>query len=119
MPLEIGDLANKVKPVTVKWEGETVEVAYKVAELTPAYQSMLQKMDTKKMEQEEQWQIVLRILSSWDITDGGKPAPLAKETFAKLPTSLLMAIVNALLEDINPNPKSGKPSAAGSFRKGN
>lgn len=118
MPLEIGDLATKTRPVPVEWMGEEIEVVYKVAELTPAYQSTLQKINTKNLDQEEQWEIILKILASWDITEGGLPAPLAKKTFAKLPTSLLMAIVNALIEDINPNPKSGKPSAAGSFQKG-
>ena len=119
MPLDISALAAKTRAVSVVWDGETIEVTYKVAELTPAYQSMLAKINTRNMEQDAQWEIVLRILKSWDIVDGGKPAPIARETFAKLPTSLLMAIINALIEDINPNPKSGKPSAAGSFRKGN
>ena len=119
MPLDISALAAKKRTIPVQWDGETIEITYKTAGVNPAYQSMLQKMDSKKADQATQWEAVLGVLSSWDIVEDGKPAPITKETFAKLPTSLLVAITNALIEDTNPNPKSGKPSAAGSFQRGN
>jgi hypothetical protein len=119
MPLDISALAAKKRTIPVEWDGETIEITYRTAGVNPAYQSMLQKLDTKKLDQETQWEAVLGVLDRWDIVEDGKPAPITKETFAKLPTSLLVAISNAMIADTNPNPKSGKPSAAGSFRKGN
>lgn len=119
MPLSLSALAAKTRKLAVTWDGETIEVEYKTAAVNPAYQSMLQKIDDKKSDQPSQWEAVLSIISTWDIVDGGKPLPITKESLAKLPTSLLMAIVNAIMEDVNPNPRSGAPSAAGSFRKGN
>lgn len=119
MPLSLSTLAAKTRKLAVQWDGETVQIEYKTAAVNPAYQSMLQKLDNKKSDQAAQWEAVFGVIAKWDIVDDGAPLPITKESLAKLPTSLLVAISNAIIEDVNPNPKSGKPSAAGSFQRGN
>jgi hypothetical protein len=116
MPLDLSDLKAKKRTVIVDYEGESIKVDYRPQMINPEYQTFLKRLkdDQATDDEAEQWESVLRVVCGWDIVDDGKPVQITRENLAILPTSLLLTIMEAVMEDASPNRKSGGLSAAGS-----
>lgn len=110
MPIEIGHLINKRKPLAVAWQGETVNIVYRPYTLGIGQEirDALAKGNRSYVVEEME-----RLLIEWDITDQGQPVPINQETLSMLPLELLNAISQAMLDEMYPNRKSGGNTAAG------
>jgi hypothetical protein len=109
MPIEIGHLISKRKPLVVEWEGERVNLAYRPYTLAigQAITDALREGDRTYVVEEME-----RLLIEWDITEEGEPLPIDAESLGRLPLELLNAISRAILEEMYPNRKSGGATAA-------
>jgi len=122
MPIRLSDLGGKVRHVRVQWEGEEVNVTYSPSANTTALQLALQQAaaDDPVEGTRRSIQLLTQILVGWDIMQehsangNGKekpdePEPITEEFLHKLPASFVMAILEAINEEQNPNRrKSGR-----------
>jgi hypothetical protein len=120
MPLELSDLKVKRRSVAVQYDDEIINIEYCPGMVTPEYQSAmlaLAKCDTNE-DQVAAWEQILAVMVSWDITNDGEPLPITRETLGIMPTDLLIAIMQAITADANPNARSAGTSGAGLRRMG-
>jgi hypothetical protein len=103
MPLDLQSYKATVKSVSVAVGGETLSVSYRPSELTPRFLKELKEKSTGG-DAETTAEMLFHILTKWDVTDGGNPVPLTPEILASLGFDLLNAIVQAVMEDLNPLP---------------
>jgi hypothetical protein len=57
--------------------------------------------------------VLMTLMSKWDVTDNGKPLPITPEVLADRPLAFLSALLGAIQEDIR-TPKNDNDSATGS-----
>ncbi len=106
----MADLAQIISmrvPVEFDWHGTKIEIAYR------PYSERIEK-EVKGGEdwtQDTMKALVLRVALDWNITSGGKPAPIDLDTLEQLPTDLQLALFYAVLNDLRnptlPNVTSG------------
>ena len=120
MPLDFSDLKAKRRAVAVQYDGEVINVEYCPGMVTPEYQSAMLALAKSEPTEDQTaaWEQMLAVMASWDITDNGEPLPITRETLGMMPTDLLMAIMQAITADANPNARSAGTSGAGSRQKG-
>lgn len=123
MPIDLGKLRSKTASVVVTYGDETVNVTYYPQRVNPEYQTKVKRLmakvaaDDDVSDEAEQWASLLSVVYKWDIMDGGKELPVAADSLKELPTDLLGAIFQAILEHMRPNRTSAETSGAGSLAK--
>lgn len=118
--MKIGELINNSRTLTVKVHGESIEFNYKPGVFTPEYSEKLNEIKEKskeleKLSDEERVQEAKKsegrlisnlcdLLTRWDIfeDDGKTMYPISTDSLKKVPYLVLNAIMEAIVEDINP-----------------
>ena len=115
MPIEIGHLVSKRKPLKIEWAGETVNIVYR-----PYSLSIGQEIRDALTGDDRHYLIeeMRRLLVEWDITEDGQPVPIDEESLERLPLEFLNAVSRAILDEMYPNRKSAGSTGAGSQPKG-
>lgn len=98
---------NKVKarevPLSLSFDDEVLEVAYKPRELRYADVEDLSKAE----DPDRVIKILAKVISRWNMTNGSnKPVPITVPELKQLPHELLDAIGGAVLSDMFPNLKT-------------
>ena len=107
MAVKMSEMTGRTKVLTVKWDGEEVDVSYFPNVVTP---DLLEKVDeAAKLDNLDVLGVMLEpVLDWWDIleTENGPRLPTDQETIKRIPMSFLDALQKAIQEDQNP-PESG------------
>ena len=108
MPYIPSKRKQQTKVITVDFEGEPVQVAYRPAAMTPRFVNLIQSVQT---DIESIADIIQRVIVWWDVLDeeGNRLAPTPENTL-EFDLTFLSAVVNAVVEDMSP----GEATAVGS-----
>lgn len=112
MPLSIQHISSVQRSVAIPFEGETLNVTYKIASLNP-------DLDEWVAEHREDRTLLMgwveQVVTRWDIMNGDEAIPItvkAMEEYA-IATPILGLILNAVLEDSSaPNLKKSYSASA-------
>jgi hypothetical protein len=108
-------MKDRMKVVTVEFDGERGDVWYRPWIITPRV--MRELRDTTDEEQDNIGRImnqIERFVHEWDVLDeDGQRLPVNTETMAELPNPFLVAVLNAVVSDMQPSPTTGDASSAG------
>ena len=113
MPLELNDLARKVKTVVVSLEdGDSFNVTYYPHKFTPEVNLALSFMFDEGTSVREAFGsfagTLASIIKAWDITLDGQPWPVSAENINAMSDSVIQAMLGAIREDRRPNAMSAK-----------
>lgn len=113
MPVSLRQLQQQRKTVSITYAGETFDVAYNPAAMTP------KALDILTGESGDKHTIIRNLmlfLLDWDIVDeAGAKVPVSSEILEELPIDLLADISKALNNDIQPGEVKGATLKDGSF----
>lgn len=110
MPIDITARRDKTKTITVEYDGESAEVAYKPGEITP-YASREVQEHVDSSGDNYLVSLLCKWVKEWDLTFDGERIPLEPGIVGTIETPLLTAVLNAITEDMTP----GKTTNSGSF----
>jgi hypothetical protein len=103
MPIKLSNIGAKQATVTVEYLGESAEVTYRPALLTPRDEAKLSEMEGKAAIDEMVGQLE-RVLVEWDVLgDDGTPMEITAENLTDLPSNFLLVVMQAVREDSAPN----------------
>ena len=106
--MKLSKLAEKTRTVQVQFEGETADVVYRVAELTPAFTEWLQEEGLTR--RGSLYEALEKLVISWDIVDDNdQQLAVTVEGMKPIPSALLRAILYAVTRD---GQRVGEPIAA-------
>lgn len=114
MGMTLSKVQAKERTVTVLWDGETVDVGYRPAAVTPALLSTVQEaaeasnLDVIGMMMEP-------MLAWWDVLDDdGNRLPTSAEVIRIIPLAFTMEVLKVVQDAMAPSDSEGKGSAGGS-----
>lgn len=124
MPLRMADLAKAERTVTLEYDGESVTVVYRPARLTAMMRLRLMAGPTLNVADVEtatpaEWVPALEewydetagLLVAWDVLDEkGKALKPTAQLLADLPQDFVGAVLRAIFDDAQVNPRSGGDS---------
>jgi hypothetical protein len=113
---DVGALSSH-ETVPVKFHDVTIQVQYDPSAATAELSSKAERYGRSlrapgyrgkdKFPVPELRFILADVVKAWDLTRDGQPYPIDVVELAKLPTPLLRAISDAILENESPKPESG------------
>jgi len=110
----LSHLAQDRRTIKIDIGGETITATYRPSGLTPALEDQVRELIQNQRGGPALVSILAECIVEWDILDDkDKPIPPTEANIARMPTIILIRIVMALMEDLNPNLMSGGDSAAG------
>jgi hypothetical protein len=98
--LKLTELTKKTRKIVVEYLGETAEVEYKLAAITPGFLIALKGLDTLDSIIQQVGQTVIR----WDVTDeNGREIPATDEAIRKeeIPVGFLTEVLSAIAADMD------------------
>ena len=110
MGFSLSKITGRAASVAVTVDGETLTAHYNPAAFTPKLQA-----EVKGATDEASVLVTMlhRLLTGWDLEDNGQPYPITTEALMELPVPFLAQVLQAITEDLAPNPT--KPATTGSF----
>ncbi|AZF90301.1 MAG: hypothetical protein BPHS0_15 [Phage 5P_3] len=120
MPLRLSSLKKSLRTITMEWDDNTLNVTYRLGEVTPERADRLAAMFEESRAEDrsnaEIWADILAVVESWDILgDDGNPLPVTAETLAQIPITILRGIAEEITEDARPMKKKSRASGGRSF----
>lgn len=108
--MDLGDLKNKVAPLTFDLDGETVNAKFYPHKLTPEDRARLQKLADDDETRDTDAQMLCTILESWDVTANGDPYPPTYENLLVAPQTLVTRTALEILSAVGKlaTPKTSK-----------
>ena len=118
MPVRLSDYAKQIKNVAIAIDEDTLNIKYRIGEVTPGRIDRIMAMSSDENEEQvsqaEMWQHMLVMIEGWDLQDdAGESLPINAETLAIIPTPILQAVLEAVIEDTRPTKKTGRRSRGG------
>lgn len=91
MAIKLSDLQKATRKISLNFQGETLEVEYRLNVITPAFL----RAELKLHEQLE------KAVARWDLVDdNGNEIPVSLEVMDHLPTQLQAEMIAAITEDM-------------------
>jgi len=114
MPVSITHLVRDRRTVTVPVGDESLTVTYRPGGFTPETEARLRQYADDQRGGAALVALLADCLVEWDLLDeAGKPLPINAKALSSLPTLFLSQVVQAISEDMRPNPPSAGASGAG------
>ena len=108
----VASMRDRQKVVTVEFDGQSGDIWYKPWVITP--RAMREMRDASDDEQDSIGRIMdqlCRFVSDWELLDeDGQRLPVTVETMTNLPNPFLLAVLNAVIADMQPTPTTGAAS---------
>lgn len=108
MPLKVGTLQTEPVTIEVPVGEDKLSITYNRRALTPR---LLREVSQAASKDDDLGSVaggiqqLLRLLLDWDVVDeDGNKLEISEETLIDLPMAFLTDMVNAIWENINPNP---------------
>lgn len=112
---KLTDLVADRATVAVPFDGASLKVTYRPGAITPKVQAAVFKAQREQDVNAGLCQPLSKLLVRWDLTDDeGETVPTTAESLADLPAQLLMRVLEAITDDMAPNPPRGDDSSNGS-----
>lgn len=110
MGFDIDSLVGKTAETKVEFAGEFALVSYDPTLLTQNLIVEAERSDTKFLD------FFCRMITEWDVTQGGKTVPIEVEALGAIPMVFLRAVFMHILRE-NSAGELGKLSSSGSSRR--
>ena len=105
MPLNLANIKNDKRTVTIKYFGDDCQVTYKPSVLTPTIEDELRASD----DTHALIDVLCEMITAWEVEDEeGAPLPITPDVMGNLPNALLGAIMQGCREDMIPKARSGR-----------
>lgn len=115
MPVRLSHLARDKRTCTVAVGDESVTVVYRPSAITPELEDQLREYAADQRGGAALVALLAQCLVEWDVLDDtGTPLQPTTENLRRLPIAFLGQVVQALMEDLRPNPPRGGSFADGS-----
>lgn len=122
MPVTLGTIANRIKPMAYPFEGDTINLTFRIGKITEAWKAKLQGLANDATQTDEGALAFLDaslvdLVASWDVLDkpleeGGEPMPIALETFAGFDIGFKTDLLLAMVHDSLPGEANGATVSA-------
>ena len=110
--ISVSAMRDREKVATVEFDGMTADVWYRPWIITPRV--MREMRDTADDEQDNIGRIMdqlCRFVSAWDVLDeDGQRLAVSVDVMTELPNPFLLAVLNAVVADMQPTPTTGDAS---------
>lgn len=114
MPITLATVNARRATVSIRIEGETLNVTYDRSVIRPSLQAQMTAWGESESGQAVMF--TLAAVKEWDLLgEDGKPLPLDEATVRELPTDILWMIHRAIYADLDPNSATPESTASGSF----
>lgn len=114
MGFRVSQIDRKEKELSL-YEGQ-LHITYSPAKVTPAVEGRAMALAGEQRALAMTVEVLVSVLSRWDLLDDNDQViPLTHEAMAEVPGMVLSEIMQAVMEDLRPNPKSAEASGAGSL----
>jgi hypothetical protein len=108
MGFDIGNLAAKHAKHRFIFEGEDIDIGYRPHLITPELRAQwtreVQEPEVEGAEKntpgDYDCKMLSKVLTEWNLTEGGEPLPLTYENLLRLPDSLTIRIRQELFEAV-------------------
>lgn len=100
MPIKLTDLKNRTRKIQVEFQGETLEVEYRINVVTPEFLHRLDTLAKENITDNLPYQIC-EAVERWDLVDddGEELAP-TMELLRSLSTEFLTTVIRAIQNDM-------------------
>jgi len=102
--MQVSTLQKSTRKIQVSVSEGELSVEYRPAAYTAEVEMMM--LEAEKSPLSTMCKLIEKIVVSWDLMDGDQPYPVTFEALSRLPVQFLSAIVQAITEDMRPNPTS-------------
>lgn len=100
MAIKLAELRNNAKTIPVTFGDETLNVTYKVNDITPDFLLKMADAPNRRVF------IINKLVTSWELVgDDGQECPRDEATLSTLPISFLDTLGGAMLSDLSPKVK--------------
>lgn len=107
MPVTLRHLAADRRTCRLAVGDDTLTITYRPSGITPELEDQLREYTADQRGGAALVALLEHCLIEWDLLDDrGKPIPPMAENLRRLPTVFLGQVVQALMEDLRPNPPS-------------
>lgn len=100
--MQIAELKRNKKTIEVELDEGVLSVVYRPGAYTAEIEMML--AEAEKQPLSTMCRIVEKVVESWDLMDGEVVFPVVFEALATLPAGFLLRVMQAIAEDMRPNP---------------
>ena len=106
MAIRLSDLTKETRKVSVNvGASEPLEIEYRTRAYTPELEESI--IGAQERPAAALAQVLGKLIVAWNLVDDdGKPYPLDDAHFDKLPVQVMIAIFQAIAEDMRPNPQT-------------
>lgn len=116
MPIKIADLRKETRPVSMEWEGETVNLKYRPGAVTAQMQmsaagiaTVGDKADLIVEYVGDYVESMALLIAEWDVMgEDSKPLPITVDNLRQMTLPFLFAIFGAIMGAYNPNARSAR-----------
>lgn len=118
MAIRFSDLEADQREIAVEFSGNEVKLTYRPSAYTPILEEkMMQSLESKRP-YNGMAQVIADVVVEWDVLeDDGEMYPLEYEELRTLPSQFLMAVIEAITEDMSVSREELKNSDGGSQAK--
>lgn len=107
--MKLSQLRANVRRIVVDYYGDTVDIAYRPAEMTPETEDALREAREANRVTDALVGLITRAVIEWDVIgDDDKPLPITPENVRPLPSAFLLHLMAAIQEDMVPNAMRGR-----------
>lgn len=116
MPMTLGTIANRSKALAIPFDGDTINVTYRVGKITNAWKAqLLAAGDTTTDAQQDAFldTSILELVASWDILTevDGPVLPLTQATLDAFDLGVKFVLIRAIVQDATSGEALATPSA--------
>lgn len=117
MPLQIADVGKEQRTFTWEYLGEEIPITYNLYIFTPEVEDEIEELvGDSEFQTRGLVQMVLHLVTDWEILDGEEKIPITREGLAKVPVRVLADLMSAIRDDAGGDEEEGKASGARSSR---
>ena len=102
--MRLEDVINSTRQVEVTYQGQSLNVQWDAAKLTPV---LLDRMAGESVSAMDMVAALVELLVSWDLMDGDEPYPITTESLQVLPAEFLSAILKGITDSLTPPEQNG------------
>jgi len=108
MAIKLSQIGTKTRTVTAAYDGDEVTLTYRPGAFTPRIEARLSEAQEQGRVSQEVAAVLADVLVSWEVLDdeGNALEPMA-ELLMDFPVDFLIAVTNAISEDMRPKGGSG------------
>jgi len=102
--MQLSDIVRDTRKLVVHFDNGDLNITYRPSSYTAEVESqVMDGLNTRPVG--TLCKMLAPMLMEWDLMDGDKPLAISEKTLDKLPGQFLITILQAIMEDMRPNPQ--------------